>query len=44
MQQQYKVLWKGYPLSEATWEPAHNLTDFTDEIKEYENSRVVAPQ
>ena len=22
----YKVLWEGYPASEATWEPERNLT------------------
>ena len=25
----YKVLWKGFPLSEATWEPAENLHETT---------------
>ena len=25
-QLQYKVLWKGYPIHDATWEPVHNLT------------------
>ena len=23
----YKVKWKGYPLSESTWEPAKNLSN-----------------
>jgi Chromo (CHRromatin Organisation MOdifier) domain len=25
----YKVKWKGYPMSESTWEPAHNFNDTT---------------
>lgn len=32
----YKVLWKGYPESEATWEPADNLENVFSLIKIYE--------
>ena len=31
----YKVQWKGYPLSEATWEPLSNLSSARELIKEY---------
>ena len=34
-QLQYLVLWKGYPLSEATWEPARNLTNAVESIQEF---------
>ena len=32
----YKVLWKGFPESEATWEPVKNLNGARDLIKEFE--------
>ena len=31
----YKVLWKGYPEDEATWEPAVNLHHLTKILHEY---------
>ena len=33
--QQYLVLWKGYPLTEATWEPESHLTNAPDILEEY---------
>ena len=32
---QYLVLWKGYPVHEATWEPASNLTNCPDILAQY---------
>ena len=32
---QYLVLWKGYPLTEATWEPESHLTNAPDILEEY---------
>ena len=34
----YRVLWKGYDESEATWEPLSNLEYVTDMIAAYNNS------
>jgi hypothetical protein len=31
---EYRVKWKGYPMSEATWEPAHSFLD-TQCIRDY---------
>ena len=31
----YLVLWKGYPLTEATWEPESYLTNALDILEEY---------
>ena len=31
----YLVLWKGYPLTEATWEPESHLTNAPDILEEY---------
>ena len=31
----YLVLWKGYPLTEATWEPESHLTNALDILEEY---------
>ena len=33
IQKQYLVLWKGYPLAEATWEPEANLKNAPDIVK-----------
>jgi hypothetical protein len=35
---EYLVLWKGFPLHEATWEPIGNLTNCADILQEFENS------
>ena len=32
---EYLVLWKGYPLHEATWEPEANLTNCSDILVQY---------
>ena len=32
---QYLVLWKGYPLTEATWEPKFQLTNAPNILEEY---------
>ena len=32
---QYLVLWRGYPLSEATWEPIENMDGALDLVIEY---------
>ena len=32
---QYLVLWKGYPLTEAAWEPESHLTNALDILEEY---------
>lgn len=34
----YKVVWKGFPLEEATWEPISNLKGSAKLIKEYKNN------
>ena len=31
----YLVLWKGYPLHEATWEPESHLSNAQDVLEEY---------
>ena len=31
----YLVLWKGYPLTEATWEPESHLTNAPDILEQY---------
>ncbi|CAM6130048.1 unnamed protein product [Calypogeia fissa] len=35
---EYLVLWKGFPLHEATWEPIGNLTNCADILQEFEKS------
>ena len=34
-QRRYLILWKGYPLSEATWEPASHLLNAPDILADY---------
>ena len=34
-QRRYLVLWKGYPVTEATWEPAVNLEHAPEVLEEY---------
>jgi len=36
---QYQVKWKGYPVSEATWEPEANLTHAKELIQDYQERR-----
>ena len=31
----FLVLWKGYPLSEATWEPVEHLDNAQDVLEDY---------
>ena len=31
----YLILWKGYPLQDATWEPIENLIHYKDLLKEF---------
>ena len=38
---QYLVEWKGYPISEATWEPIENLTNSIDLVSEFNQQRNV---
>ena len=35
IQKQYLVLWKGYLLAEATWEPEANLKNAPDIVKQF---------
>src|ERR1041384_1175447 len=35
----YLILWKGYPLHDATWEPIKNLTHCQDLLKEFYETR-----
>ncbi|CAM6101969.1 unnamed protein product [Calypogeia fissa] len=35
---EYLVLWKGFPLHEATWEPIGNLTHCANILQKFENS------
>jgi hypothetical protein len=37
---EYLVLWKGYPIHEATWEPERNLTNVDELLNEYENRQL----
>ena len=38
---QYLVGWKGYPVSEATWEPIENLTGSLELVTEFNEERHV---
>ncbi len=38
---QYLVEWKGYPISEATWEPIENLTGSIDMVAKFNQQRGV---
>ena len=38
---QYLVEWKGYPISEATWEPIENLTGSMDLVQDFNDQRHV---
>ena len=31
----YQVLWKGYPITEASWEPESNLQNAPDFLEDY---------
>lgn len=33
---EYQVKWRGYPLSESTWEPENNLKTCKDLIQDYD--------
>jgi hypothetical protein len=37
---EYLVLWKGYPIYEASWLPLSNLANAKDIIEEYERTRL----
>jgi hypothetical protein len=34
---EYRIKWKGYPMSEATWEPFVNLGSAIEMVQEYEH-------
>lgn len=36
---EFKVLWKGYPSSEATWEPIENLAGAKAKLKEWRSKK-----
>jgi hypothetical protein len=36
---QYLIKWIGYPLHDATWEPANHLKNAKEKVKEYEVMR-----
>jgi Chromo (CHRromatin Organisation MOdifier) domain len=38
---QYLVEWKGYPVSEATWEPLEHLTGAIDLVREFNQQHAV---
>jgi hypothetical protein len=40
---EYLVLWRGYPVSESTWEPAANLREAQWSVQQYENKLSTAP-
>lgn len=40
----YRIQWKGFPSSEATWEPIDNLQKCKDIVIEFEKSRKEAPK
>jgi chromobox protein 1 len=35
----YKVKWKGFPLSESTWEPVENLSSVQELISKFEEKK-----
>ncbi|KRZ58499.1 Chromobox -like protein 6 [Trichinella nativa] len=39
----YKVMWRGYPISEATWEPVENLGGCADLIRAFNAHKIVVP-
>jgi transposase InsO family protein len=41
---EYLVLWQGYPIEDATWEPARHLTHAQRSIDEYRQQLVVVQQ
>lgn len=42
-QWEYKVLWKGYPQAEATWEPLLNITNAKEALKALHEAHPEAP-
>ena len=36
-QLQYLVLWRGYPISEATWEPSRHLRNAAEVVRDFHN-------
>ena len=41
-QVEYLVSWKGYDLADATWEPARNLTNCAELLREYKQRHGLA--
>ncbi|GAB5480202.1 MAG: hypothetical protein Marn2KO_36690 [Marinobacter nauticus] len=39
----YLVLWKGYPVHEATWEPAENLSHCAERLAEFSKRNAAGP-
>ena len=31
----YRIKWKGYPLSESTWEPAEHMTNCREMLRDF---------
>ena len=42
-QLQYLVLWKGYPISEATWEPSQHLENASDVVHAFHHQNLQKP-
>ena len=41
---EYFVYWRGYPISERTWEPASNLSNALEKIQIFQHQHLVQPR